>query len=100
MFLRNLQLRSRRLKRKLLPPRTLRLRRVSATAALCLPPQRKHSRANHSNRKKEKQNQKVFHADSLLKQPDAIPQREPQHYRSGEHTSELQSPCNLVCRLL
>ena len=28
----------------------------------------------------------------------------PQHYtpaqRSEEHTSELQSPCNLVCRLL
>src|SRR5256885_9200424 len=22
------------------------------------------------------------------------------HYRSEEHTSELQSPCNLVCRLL
>src|SRR5256885_3181514 len=24
----------------------------------------------------------------------------PQHLRSEEHTSELQSPCNLVCRLL
>src|SRR5256885_12592312 len=24
----------------------------------------------------------------------------PQHVRSEEHTSELQSPCNLVCRLL
>src|SRR5256885_11629510 len=24
----------------------------------------------------------------------------PQHARSEEHTSELQSPCNLVCRLL
>src|SRR2546426_376583 len=24
----------------------------------------------------------------------------PPHYRSEEHTSELQSPCNLVCRLL
>src|SRR5256885_12689590 len=23
-----------------------------------------------------------------------------QYYRSEEHTSELQSPCNLVCRLL
>src|SRR5256885_9206662 len=23
-----------------------------------------------------------------------------QHWRSEEHTSELQSPCNLVCRLL
>src|ERR1039457_1277345 len=24
----------------------------------------------------------------------------PEAYRSEEHTSELQSPCNLVCRLL
>src|SRR2546426_2200126 len=24
----------------------------------------------------------------------------PEHTRSEEHTSELQSPCNLVCRLL
>src|SRR5256885_5476127 len=31
--------------------------------------------------------------DTLLKHPDV---RE----RSEEHTSELQSPCNLVCRLL
>src|SRR5256885_8057750 len=29
---------------------------------------------------------------------DATPGREP--IRSEEHTSELQSPCNLVCRLL
>src|SRR2546426_5869685 len=26
--------------------------------------------------------------------------RVPTKYRSEEHTSELQSPCNLVCRLL
>src|SRR2546426_6469183 len=26
--------------------------------------------------------------------------RSPRHPRSEEHTSELQSPCNLVCRLL
>src|SRR5205807_7868981 len=26
--------------------------------------------------------------------------RQQQHHRSEEHTSELQSPCNLVCRLL
>src|ERR1039457_7333296 len=31
-------------------------------------------------------------------QPD--PNAEPMKYRSEEHTSELQSPCNLVCRLL
>src|SRR5256885_7219377 len=29
---------------------------------------------------------------------EAAPDRE--DYRSEEHTSELQSPCNLVCRLL
>src|SRR2546426_1974040 len=28
------------------------------------------------------------------------PSRAPQPGRSEEHTSELQSPCNLVCRLL
>src|SRR5256885_13128146 len=27
-------------------------------------------------------------------------EREPTRHRSEEHTSELQSPCNLVCRLL
>src|ERR1039457_4858452 len=29
-----------------------------------------------------------------------IQQRAQKHVRSEEHTSELQSPCNLVCRLL
>src|SRR5256885_11285443 len=29
-----------------------------------------------------------------------IPGPAPRHRRSEEHTSELQSPCNLVCRLL
>src|SRR2546426_12524497 len=36
-------------------------------------------------------------ADVLLLDQDRAPGR-PQH-RSEEHTSELQSPCNLVCRL-
>src|SRR5256885_13843255 len=31
---------------------------------------------------------------------DDRPQRLPAGARSEEHTSELQSPCNLVCRLL
>src|SRR2546426_10592618 len=30
----------------------------------------------------------------------ALPPPEPAQARSEEHTSELQSPCNLVCRLL
>src|SRR5256885_13223343 len=29
-----------------------------------------------------------------------LPPRAPERGRSEEHTSELQSPCNLVCRLL
>src|SRR5256885_6544992 len=31
---------------------------------------------------------------------DAAPPLTPNSCRSEEHTSELQSPCNLVCRLL
>src|SRR5205807_9343831 len=30
----------------------------------------------------------------------AVGHRDARHRRSEEHTSELQSPCNLVCRLL
>src|SRR5256885_10934447 len=30
----------------------------------------------------------------------AADRQQPGHERSEEHTSELQSPCNLVCRLL
>src|SRR5688572_32081564 len=33
-------------------------------------------------------------------QPPAKPPRRPHHARSEEHTSELQSQSNLVCRLL
>src|SRR5256885_11839089 len=29
-----------------------------------------------------------------------VPRRPSESFRSEEHTSELQSPCNLVCRLL
>src|SRR2546426_6754142 len=38
-----------------------------------------------------------------LQQKDKCPPwfaRRPESIRSEEHTSELQSPCNLVCRLL
>src|SRR5256885_10456902 len=37
--------------------------------------------------------------DRQLDQPRGRP-RQGRHRRSEEHTSELQSPCNLVCRLL
>src|SRR2546426_1814917 len=33
-------------------------------------------------------------------EPDRLAAPERGEYRSEEHTSELQSPCNLVCRLL
>src|SRR5256885_10056087 len=33
-------------------------------------------------------------------QHPALPARQSARLRSEEHTSELQSPCNLVCRLL
>src|SRR5205807_6550747 len=35
----------------------------------------------------------IFHGDARARQRRA-------RHRSEEHTSELQSPCNLVCRLL
>src|SRR2546426_3714490 len=35
-----------------------------------------------------------------LRPHDAHPRPQRPHRRSEEHTSELQSPCNLVCRLL
>src|SRR2546426_3202700 len=41
------------------------------------------------------------HAGSLPELPPGVPRGAlPEEARSEEHTSELQSPCNLVCRLL
>src|SRR5256885_12861141 len=42
------------------------------------------------------------HVDFLQRLGDRreLPRRLPGLQRSEEHTSELQSPCNLVCRLL
>src|SRR5256885_8586272 len=37
--------------------------------------------------------------DGVEQRTDQV-DREREHDRSEEHTSELQSPCNLVCRLL
>src|SRR5688500_20294618 len=37
---------------------------------------------------------------TTIRSPAAIPAPEGCAARSEEHTSELQSPCNLVCRLL
>src|SRR5256885_12295361 len=38
--------------------------------------------------------------DALDLRTRAVPERGVKNVRSEEHTSELQSPCNLVCRLL
>src|SRR5256885_12621021 len=37
---------------------------------------------------------------TLVRPRGLEPAGDPHHSRSEEHTSELQSPCNLVCRLL
>src|SRR5256885_16406968 len=42
----------------------------------------------------------LFRLESELWNPKAPPSRLDGGLRSEEHTSELQSPCNLVCRLL
>src|SRR2546426_3039295 len=39
----------------------------------------------------------VVHVDGTARPQTVHPEQNP---RSEEHTSELQSPCNLVCRLL
>src|SRR5256885_3779533 len=36
----------------------------------------------------------------ILRRQCGVPALASQYFRSEEHTSELQSPCNLVCRLL
>src|SRR2546426_2065937 len=41
-----------------------------------------------------------YQLEPLIEQAAAREGREPAAERSEEHTSELQSPCNLVCRLL
>src|SRR2546426_3229130 len=41
----------------------------------------------------------LVHSD-LRSAPQTLPRSWISHKRSEEHTSELQSPCNLVCRLL
>src|SRR5256885_13038085 len=42
----------------------------------------------------------VAHPSTFPSAPSGLSFRPPVGRRSEEHTSELQSPCNLVCRLL
>src|SRR2546426_12722815 len=42
----------------------------------------------------------ILHQPQRHDEPGRLPDRRRGMRRSEEHTSELQSPCNLVCRLL
>src|SRR5256885_7149670 len=42
----------------------------------------------------------IGQADQVVPDLPDRPSKHPTQLRSEEHTSELQSPCNLVCRLL
>src|SRR2546426_8993967 len=42
----------------------------------------------------------LFGADTVKQKKQGAKQKQRPDTRSEEHTSELQSPCNLVCRLL
>src|SRR5688500_14403067 len=42
----------------------------------------------------------LYRREAIRRNVDVIPVSTEEHARSEEHTSELQSPCNLVCRLL
>src|SRR5256885_8065566 len=69
-------------------------RRCSGTGLL-------HGR-NHrgSSRKSPKDGGGEVMAEGPIELTMVTPERAVVHERSEEHTSELQSPCNLVCRLL
>src|SRR2546426_4989417 len=54
-------------------------------------PQERHHRDRHAELLGAEDDERVGHAEE-------VEQRD--RDRSEEHTSELQSPCNLVCRLL
>src|SRR5256885_6121832 len=57
----------------------------------------------HFNAAKVSLGSTIYDGDGLSTEPEGALQfrgSAAQLYRSEEHTSELQSPCNLVCRLL
>src|SRR5256885_3399751 len=66
---------------------------LSLHDALPISRQRLHHQDRHGERHRFGERQHT--ADEV-----DLPQRHPGDGRSEEHTSELQSPCNLVCRLL
>src|SRR5256885_7032854 len=59
-----------------------------------------YERQRHEDRGQHHAGHREDHADAVFGQPVAEPAGAAVDQRSEEHTSELQSPCNLVCRLL
>src|SRR2546426_7664828 len=64
-------------------------------------------RSEHGNRECDAAHPSLFHSLTPLKSPNGwlarsaiVSMWRALILRSEEHTSELQSPCNLVCRLL
>src|SRR5256885_10669732 len=55
-------------------------------------------RVVHHDADREHEPEQREHVDRHVKREQ--PEERADHARSEEHTSELQSPCNLVCRLL
>src|SRR5256885_12629007 len=67
-------------------------------------------RAGHALAQELTRANRDLRLDHVVRAPEGIAERVQEHqdafalevlqHRSEEHTSELQSPCNLVCRLL
>src|SRR5205807_8674076 len=89
---------SRRPPRSTLFPYTTLFRSHRSRGRICWIRFRRHRRRLEQAARQDRQ-----HARSPTGDDSSHPQlRDParRHLRSEEHTSELQSPCNLVCRLL
>src|SRR5256885_13056600 len=54
----------------------------------------------HPQRQREHEEARDIGQRRHSREPDGPGRGAQEHRRSEEHTSELQSPCNLVCRLL
>src|SRR5688500_17806629 len=81
------------------PPWTASRRPSTGTAGSCWPPRRGRSNSppetsgTSGDRARERRAAAILRHPGCMVYPDKL-------LRSEEHTSELQSPCNLVCRLL
>src|ERR1039457_35094 len=84
------------------PPRTSPWNKIEHRMFCHIPPELAQP-APHQSRSHSQSDRKHHHSSRLVNPrgfgATYLPCRYPDH-RSEEHTSELQSPCNLVCRLL